>query len=376
MPIRILHVVEALGIGGGVENGIANLIRHMDHDRFEHILCAVFRLGPQLERYPAERVRLLCLDQKAKKRSVQVGPLAHAIRELSPDVVHSRNWGAMEAVMAGRWVRHCSVVHSEHGIETNQSAEPRRRNWFRRAAFELADCVFSVSEQMRDSLARTTGFPVSEIGVIHNGVDRQRFKPDPCARLRFRADQGIGDNEFVIGCVGRLNRIKDYPTVLRAAEVFSRSCPAWRLYIAGDGADQASLEAFVKASPVLNGRVHFCGLSGCVPNFLNGMDVYVLPSLFEGISNSLLEAMAVGLPVIASGTGGNPEVVVDGESGLLFPVGDFTRLAELLLRVQGDHELRIGLGQAALQRVTEEFSLDAMIGNYEQMYRELAGGRK
>ena len=106
------------------------------------------------------------------------------------------------------------------------------------------------------------------------------------------------------------------------------------------------------------------------------MDAYVLPSLFEGISNSLLEAMAVGLPVIASDTGGNPEVVVDGQSGLLFPVGDFARLADLLLRLHGQSDLRDGLGQAALERVTEEFALDAMIARYERMYQDLAGGRR
>ena len=219
--------------------------------------CAVFRLGTQLERYPPDQVRLVCLEQKAKKSSMQAGPLVTMIRELRPNIVHSRNWGAMEAVMAGRWVRHCSVIHSEHGIETNPSAEPRRRNWFRRAAFELADRVFSVSAQMRDSLAHSTGFPRQKIAVIHNGVDRKRFRPDASARRRFRTAQGMTDDEFAIGCVGRLNRIKDYPTVLRAAEVFSRSCTAWRLYIAGDGADQAALEAFVKANPALNGRVYF-----------------------------------------------------------------------------------------------------------------------
>lgn len=375
MAIRIMHVVEALGVGGGVENGIANLIERMDRGRFEHVLCAVFHLGAQVGRYPADRVRVVCLDQKHRKLSIQVGPLAQMIRELKPDIVHSRNWGAMEAVIAGRWAGSCSVVHSEHGIEMNPSAEPRRRGWVRRVAFEMADRVFSVSIQLRDMLARRTGFPSRKIAVIHNGVDTERFRPDASAGRQFRAERGIADGEFCIGCVGRLNRIKDYPTMLRAAEVFSQSGAAWRLFIVGGGEELGALEEFAAALPALNGRVHFLGAIDRVPEFLNAMDAYVLPSLCEGISNSLLEAMAAGLPVVVSDTGGNPEVVVDRESGLLFPVGDFQRLADQLSELQSRRELRGQLGQQALRRVREQFSLSAMVERYEEMYGSLARNR-
>jgi glycosyltransferase involved in cell wall biosynthesis len=108
---------------------------------------------------------------------------------------------------------------------------------------------------------------------------------------------------------------------------------------------------------------------------LNAIDVYVLPSIREGISNSLLEAMAAGLPVVATDTGGNPEPVVKGESGLLFPVGDFERLAELLLLLYREPEMRDRLGKQALERVTREFSLDSMISKYGRMYQELTGER-
>ncbi len=347
MAIRIMHVVEAFGVGGGVENGIANLIERMDASRFEHVLCAVFRLGSLVERYPADRVRLLCLEQKPRRVSLQVRPLVKAIRQIKPNIVHSRNWGALEAVAAARWARSCPVIHSEHGVEMNPSAEPRRRSAFRRVAFELADRVFSVSYQLRDMLAQRTGFPLRKIEVIQNGVDTKRFRPDAAARRQFRGELGVSEEEFCIGCVGRLNPIKDYPTVLRAAEVFSNSCNTWRLFIIGAGAELPHLEKFVNEKPALRDRVRFVGPSDRIPEFLNAIDAYVLPSLCEGISNSLLEAMATALPVIASEAGGNPELIVNGECGLLFPVGDFRRLAEQLFLLYDQTSLRGELGRQA-----------------------------
>jgi sugar transferase (PEP-CTERM/EpsH1 system associated) len=373
-PIRVLHVVEALGVGGGVENGIANLIAHLDATRFEHILCAVFHLGPQVERYPAERVRLVCLGQRQRRLSIQVGPLARLIRELRPSIVHSRNWGALEAVFAARLAR-VPAIHSEHGVEMDPAAEPRRRAWLRRAAFSMAQGVFAVSDQLRGMLTARTGFPADQIGVIRNGVDTARFRPDASARARFRAGLGIGEDEFCIGCVGRLNRIKDYPTLLRAAALFAASGAPWRVLIAGSGAEEQPLRQMAAGIPALAGRVSFLGTSNRIPDFLNAVDAYVLPSLCEGISNSLLEAMATGLPVIASETGGNPEVVA-AESGLLFPVGDAAALARHLELLYASPELRRRLAREALRRVAEHFSLDAMTEKYDELYCRLAGRKE
>ena len=375
MAIRIVHVVEGFGVGGGVENGIANLIERLEPNRFEHVLCGVFRLGPQVERYPAGRVRLMCLEQKPRRLALQVRPLVEMIRSVHPDIVHSRNWGAAEAVVAARWAGRCRVIHSEHGFEMNPAAEPSRRSWARRGVFELAHRVFCVSSGLRALLARRTGFPVHKMGVIHNGVDTRRFQPDPAAGQQFRRELGIAEEEFCVGCVGRLNRIKDYPTMLHAAEGLSRSSVPWRLLIAGGGVELPALEEFVRSRPALQGRVQFLGPTKRIPELLNAIDAYVLPSLYEGISNSLLEAMAAGRAVVVSNTGGNPEVVVDGESGLLFPVGDFERLAGSLLQLWHERDLREQLGGQARRRVQEEFSLDVMVRRYDTMYRSLVGDR-
>jgi glycosyltransferase involved in cell wall biosynthesis len=246
--------------------------------------------------------------------------------------------------------------------------EPRRRIWFRRVAYELAHRVLSVSQQLKDLHAGRTGFQAERITVIHNGVDGRQFFSNPAVRARARSELNLSEKDFCIGCVGNLLPVKDHMTVLRAVE---RLGGAWRLVIVGEGAERVRLERFLDERPECKARVSLIGSSDRVPEILNAMDVYVLSSSSEGICNSLLEAMSTGLAVLATATGGNTEVVVDGESGLLFPVGDFARLARELNRLRARTELRRELGQEAIRRVRNEFSLDSMVRNYDELYETL-----
>lgn len=365
-----MHVVDHLG-KGGLENGLVNLINGLDPARFEHVVYAMRQLGPNADRLP-ESVRVVCLGKRDSDFPVQLPRLVRDIRSVDPHIVHSRNWAGVEAVAAAHWVRSCAAVHSEHGLETAaQAREPRRRVWFRRLAYELADRVLAVSYQLRDLHAARTGFAARRIEVIHNGVDGKRFFPDPAARSRMRREMGIAADEFCIGCVGNLLPVKDHMTVLRAVERATGDWKRWRLVIAGEGSERPKLEAFLNGHPGWKARVSLPGTSDRIPELLNAMDAYVLPSLSEGISNSLLEAMSAGLPVIATNTGGNPEVVVDGESGLLFPVGDFSTLAEQLILLERNRELHAKLADRARIRVSDEFSIDSMVRNYARLYESL-----
>jgi sugar transferase (PEP-CTERM/EpsH1 system associated) len=367
-----MHIVDNLG-KGGLENGLVNLVGRLDADSFQHTVCAIRVLGPNAERLTAQGARVFCLNKQETDSPIQVATLARAIRRVKPHVVHSRNWAAIESVIAGRWVRSCAVVHSEHGLDAHTAvAEPWRRRWLRRLAFELADQVLSVSGRLRDLHANRTGFRAARITVIHNGVDSERFSPNSEIRARVRRELGFSENDFCIGCVGSLSAVKDYPTVLQAVGEMAKSSQNWRLLILGDGPERPGLEAFIRARPELNNRVYFQGLSDRVPELLNALDVYVLSSLIEGISNSLLEAMATGLPVVITATGGNPEVVVEEESGLLFPVGDYRQLSRHLLLLRSRGDLLRKLGQNALRRAREHFSINSMLQKYDEVYRAMA----
>ena len=303
-----------------------------------------------------------------------MGPLMGCIRETKPDIVHSRNWGTMEGILAGYFTRSCATVYSEHGMES-AAPESLIRRGFRRLIYQLSDHVFSVSSQLRDHHARATGFPPHRIGVIHNGVELDRFRASPASREKMREQLGLGPEEICVGVVGRLEPVKDTITVLQAAATLS-PLSKWRVVIAGDGTERASLQQFAGSRPDLAKRVHFIGETQQVPELLNAFDIYVLPSLSEGISNSLLEAMATGLPVIASAVGGTPEVVVDGVSGILFPAGNTERLRAELLRLLFEKGSRDDLGRQALERVRKHFSVEAMLQNYERLYRGLSERRK
>jgi hypothetical protein len=135
MPIRIFHVIETLLGVGGMEKGVANLVRRMDPDRFQHVVCVVRSLGSFADWFPADRAKLICLDQTDSRLSFQARRLLVEIRATQPNIVHSRNWGAIETVLAGKWSRSPALVHSEHGIESTD-VYPLRRRWFRRLAFE------------------------------------------------------------------------------------------------------------------------------------------------------------------------------------------------------------------------------------------------
>jgi sugar transferase (PEP-CTERM/EpsH1 system associated) len=371
MQIRIMHIVDHLG-KGGLENGLVNLIEHLEPTRFEHVVYAIRQLGANADRLRSDGVQVICQGKKDSDSVFQFGELARGIRQVRPDIVHSRNWAAVEAVVAARWLRSCAVIHSEHGLERDAtSKEPRRRRIFRRVAFELADRVVAVSCQLRDLHSGRTGFRAERISVIHNGVDGQRFFADEAARKATRQELGIGDDEFLLGCVGNLLPVKDHITLLKAVEALEIDIPRWRLMIVGEGSERPLLERFIAEHPGWKARISLPGTSTRIAEFLNGLDAYILPSIAEGISNSLLEAMSCGLPVIASAAGGNPEVVVHGKSGLLFPARDVGSLRELLLLLGRNEDLRRVLGEGARRRVQEEFSIHVMVQKYQNLYENV-----
>jgi len=364
--------VDNLG-RGGLQNGLVNLIRLLDAGRFEHVVCAMRALNHVEAHVFDDRVRTLCIGAEAGHARIQIPQLVRAIREVRPDVVHSRNWAAVEAVVAARLAGGYRTIHSEHGFD-GASKEPWRRAAFRRVAFELADRVMCVSHQLKEAHSKRTGFSPRKISVIHNGVDTEQFCPDAAARAHFRRELGIAENELCIGAVGNLTPVKDHYTLLEATAELARGRRNWRLILLGEGPEQPRLEAFLDRYPEWKERVRFLGIRNQVPGLLNAMDVYVLTSLIEGISNSLLEAMATGLPVVATATGGNPEVVAGQESGVLFPVGEGGQLAGHLGRLYDDPGERARLAQGGLNRIRAQFSLSSMVRNYSRLYEDLGAG--
>jgi sugar transferase (PEP-CTERM/EpsH1 system associated) len=232
----------------------------------------------------------------------------------------------------------------------------------------LVSRFVTVSFDLRQWLLTTVGLPAAKLVTIHNGVDVGRFSAGD--RQASRRALRLPAHAVVIGAVGRLDPVKDHAGLLEAFTVLRTDQPAAELVIVGDGPCRADLERRIQERG-LTGRVHLLGMRQDVPALLRGFDVFVLPSVAEGISNTVLEAMATGLPVVATRVGGNPELLEHGVTGMLVPPGNPLVLAAALRCYVEDANLRLGHGEAALRRVLAHFTLDRMAQAYRDLYQSI-----
>lgn len=370
--VRILHAVSRLALGG-TENGVLKIIEGLDEAYFEHSICAVRGID---EAFAARRnvaTRAHCAGSGAVGFQFPLFRLARIIRQIRPHIVHTRNFGALEAIPAARLAGVPAVIHSEHGYELEILAGlPLRRRLLCRALYPMADVLLAVTNDLRSFHAKQSWLPAERFRVIYNGVDTGRFSPRPGAAPGIREELGIPANRLVIGSVGRLVAIKDYETILQAAEALREQGKDVHVLIVGAGPEHERLREHAASSCGLAGRVTFPGASDRVPELLRAMDVFVLSSICEGMSNTLLEAMASGLPVVATRTGGNPELVQDGDSGWLFAPRDVGTLVKILNRLTANADLRRRAGAAGRRLAVEEFSIGKMTQRYSDLYFELA----
>lgn len=298
--------------------------------------------------------------------------MARLFRSLRPDVVHSRNWTCVDAIIGARLAGVPIVIHSEHGRE---ATDPEGRNPIRRVGRRLlspmVDQFVTVSRDLGRWLVEDIGISGHKVMSICNGVDTERFSPG--GRQAARAALGIGPESIVIGTVGRLDPVKDHVGLLHAFGQLAAD-PRALLVIVGDGPTRATLAA-TAAGLGVGGRVRLLGERDDVPAVLTGFDIFVLSSIAEGMSNVILEAMATGLPAVATRVGGNPELVADGTSGFLVEPGSPAALANALRRYLGDPGLLARHGRAARELAQAEFSLERMVGEYGQLYGRLLARR-
>lgn len=359
-PVHVCHVLLSLE-PGGLENGVVNLVNGLNTAEFRSSVCCLRRSGEFAARIRAD-IPVITLGHESGNDPAAIFRMARLFRKSQVDIVHTRNatpffYGLPAARLAGV----PAVVHSEHG---RVFPERPRRALAQRLMLRGTDAAFAVSAQLRADLVRELKVDARRFEVIHNGVDVAAFSAaDPHARPH------QPERTLCIGSVGRLVPVKNYRLLL---EAFARlpSAPACRLVLVGDGPERRSLSQLAIALGISD-RVELAGHRDDVAACLRSMDIFMLPSLSEGLSNTLLEAMAAALPVVASDVGGNREIVEPERSGLLFRSGDVEGAAAQLLRLAENAALRRDLGDAAAQRVRKEFSIEAMIRRYESLYRRV-----
>lgn len=371
--LRIIHVLHRMG-AGGTELALRRVVAGLDPESFENIICTV---APIAEAERTAGARYISLERSGRKTGSLVADLARVFLRERPDVVHSRNWGAIEAVVAAQLARVPRIIHSEHGRDINtMNGDPLRRRMFRRFCYALADEVFAVSRELREHYAAQAGVPASKFGLISNGVDTGRFQPNPEARAIMRERLKIGDDVLVAGTVGRLDPVKDHATFLTAAEQLVTAGARLHFVIVGGGPEHDPLRSRIDASPVLRKRFILAGEAARPEDWLNAFDIFVLPSLSEGMSNTVLEAMATALPCVVTAVGANPDLVEDGRTGFLVEARDADTLADRMLELAADPQLRSTFGRRGRLKVETQFSLPRMIANYTRLYAANATQRR
>lgn len=376
-PPLIVHVVFRFGIGG-LENGIVNLVNRLPASRWRHAILALTEVSADFaRRIERSDVRYIELRKRPGHLVREYPRLYRLFKELRPAVVHTRNLAALEAVVPA-WAAGVPVrIHGEHGWDKNDPHGSRLRyQYVRRLYRPFVTRYIALSRHLENYLEWKVGIAPELVTQMYNGVDTERFHSALGERAPIPGCPFRHPGDWLVGWVGRMDAVKDPLNLARAFVRASRLSPAaakhMRLVLVGDGPLREEARVLLEVAGVLD-HVWFAGERADVPDIMRGLDCFVLPSLAEGVSNTILEAMASRLPIVATRVGGNVELIESGMTGSLVPPANSDALAEAMLRYFRDRSAARRHAKAARRNAENRFSLARMVADYAGLYeRELA----
>ncbi|XKH00686.1 glycosyltransferase [Marinobacter nauticus] len=366
--VRVLHVTFNMGIGG-TEQVIRQLITGLDPEKVtSEILCIDGQVGAIGEQLRESGIPIVAVQRRPGFDRSLIRIIRTRLRKGNFDVVHCHQytpwvygWFAALGLPVG-------VVFTEHG-----RFYPDRYRYkaalVNQAMARTTRAMVAISEATRQALSRYEFLPRSRIQVVYNGI--AAMQPDRARLAVLRAELGIPDQAFVMGTVSRMDPVKNQSMMLRAFHRFLQQCPEGWLLVVGDGAERESLQSLAGELGI-GERVSFTGSVSQPAHHMALMEVFLLSSFTEGTSMTLLEAMSLGIPAVATNVGGNPEIVRDGLNGMLVPVDDEQAFAEAMIGLWQEPGTRLQLGQGARTRFDERFSREVMVNAYQEIYREAA----
>jgi sugar transferase (PEP-CTERM/EpsH1 system associated) len=370
-PPLVAHIIHRFAIGG-LQNGLVNLINATPPERYRHAIISLTDCTDFRSRIRHSDVSAFSLGKRAGKDFRTHLRLWRLLRKLRPAIVHTRNLPALEflAVAALAGIR--GRIHGEHGRDVyDLYGLSRKYKRLRKAINPFASCYTAVSNDLSQWLVQTVGLTTNKVVHIRNGVDHHRFYPRTGPRPSLGPEGLLRDETIVVGTVGRMQTVKDQTTLARAfIHLIQRDRKAreyLRLVMIGDGPLRAESQKLLAAGSATD-LAWLPGEREDIPELMRTLDLFVLPSVAEGISNTILEAMASGLPVVATRVGGNPELVEQGRTGMLVPAADPLGMADAIRVYLQDRDKLVQHGRAGRQRAEAEFSIESMVNGYLTLY--------
>ncbi len=360
-----MHVVPSLD-PGGTERLVIDIAKTL-MPRSQPTVCCLDATGAWAEELTDLGVPVIALHRRPgfqPRVGLAIGRLADAHQI---DVLHCHHYSPFVYGRIAAARRDLKVVYTEHGRSSDDGPSWKRR-LINPMLARLPATICAVSNDLRRYMI-SEGIPGSRVRVIHNGIELG-LRPAAIARATARMALGLPHDAFVVGTAGRLDPVKDLETLVEAAARLAPTQTRLRVVIVGEGGSRAALERQIAAA----GLGHIVTLAGYrrdVRGLLPAFDVYANTSAHEGVSLTILEAMAAGLPVVATRVGGTPEVVADGKTGMLVPAREPAQVAAALASLADTPGVRRAYGEAGRARVEHHFSLEAMTQAYLQVYRSL-----
>jgi len=368
MEIKVLHIVLSLGTGG-LENGVVNIINRSEANKYLIDVVCLRKLGELSRRITNKNTRIIYEPIKSKSLFGAINLVRQLNKQNNYHIIHTHGWATMLVGYLASFFRMKSIViNGEHGTLYYDSLKKRiiQKFLFNRMTLNL-----SVSNALIQEISRKFKVKPERFKAILNGVDTDKFKPRQEIRNKLRKELKISDDTFVIGTVGRLVEVKNFPSLIRAFALVKKQLSNAKLILAGEGPENEALVNLSSKLEVLD-DVLFLGRRDDIADLLNIYDVFVLPSFREGLSNTILEAMSSGLPAVVTSVGGSPEIVIDGETGYLFEVDDVQHLAEILILLNDNSTLRYSISKNSRQHALANYTLSTMVNNYDDVYSDLA----
>jgi sugar transferase (PEP-CTERM/EpsH1 system associated) len=366
----IAHIVFRFDYGG-LENGVVNVVNGLPEQAFRHAIIALTDSSDFKTRIRRPDVGVHVLNKQPGKDPGVYLRLYRLLRQLRPAIAHTRNLATLEGAVVASLAGVPQRIHGEHGWDIyDPDGTNRKYRAMRRLASPAIGRFVTVSRELERWLTVELGIRASKVTRICNGVDTKKFRPAAGASRTVLPAATFPTGSIVVGSVVRFSPIKD-PLNLVKAFIIARRDPSGvslRLAMIGDGPLRAEAERMLREAG-LAADSWLPGSRDDVAPLLRELDVYVLGSLREGISNTVLESMSTGLPIIATRTGGNLELVNDNVTGRLVRTGNSEELAAALLAYARDPLSRIAHGRAARERIEKEYSLQRMLVEYEALYK-------